>query len=75
MSRPRSSPPEAADPGRDSSWFGSTVAFSEEIDRPDDGPDDGPFWAARVRRLLHGGRATQRRIYRSEEHTSELQSH
>lgn len=63
MSRPRSSPPEAADPGRDSSWFGSTVAFSEEIDRPDDGPDDGPFWAARVRRLLHGGRATQRRIY------------
>ncbi|WP_374426683.1 sensor histidine kinase [Ideonella dechloratans] len=57
MSRPR--PRAAQEAERDSSWFGSTAAFTDELDAP----DDGPFWAARVRRLLHGGRATQRRIY------------
>lgn len=59
MSRSRSGGHAAEEADRDSSWFGSTVAFSEELDAQ----DDGPFWAARVRRLLHGGRATQRRIH------------
>ncbi|MCO5976872.1 sensor histidine kinase [Ideonella oryzae] len=59
MSRPRSGPRAAKEAARDSSWFGSSVAFTEE----NDAADDGPFWAARVRRLLQGGRATQRRIY------------
>ena len=57
MSRSRAR--AAQEEERDSSWFGSTVAFTDDLDAP----DDGPFWAARVRRLLHGGRATQRRIY------------
>ncbi|MCA6218865.1 PAS domain-containing protein [Ideonella sp. B7] len=48
-----------ADTGQDSSWFGPTAAFADDLDTT----DDSTVWTARVRRLLHGGRATQRRIY------------